>query len=118
MSALRDLRGRFASCSIGNDARPLGKMASRARLGLCVFEIHDRLKEDSSRLGGWRFSRGEGGDYCLMIDVRVLLVQLCRQALSRCLLEALGPGSHTSVDGGLPMDSVRFHKTTVGRRGV
>ena len=46
-----------------------------------------------------------------MIDVRVVLVQLCRQALSLFLLEESRPGSDLSTDGGLPIDSVRFHNT-------
>ena len=48
-----------------------------------------------------------------MIDVRVLLVQLRRQALGLSLLEELRPGSDTSAYGGFPMDSVRFHTTRV-----
>ena len=63
--------------------------------------------------GRWRLSRGRDGDHCLMINFRVALIQLGRQALGRFLLEELRPGSYSSADAGFPMDSVRFHKATV-----
>ena len=46
-----------------------------------------------------------------MINVRVILVQLCRQALGIFLLEALRSGSDLSTNEGLPKDSVRLHNT-------
>ena len=46
-----------------------------------------------------------------MNHVRVILVQLGRQALGVFLLEALRPGSDLSTNDGLPKDSVRFHNT-------
>jgi len=46
-----------------------------------------------------------------MIDIRVILVQLCRQALGIFLLEALRAGSDLSTNDGLPKDGVRFHNT-------
>jgi hypothetical protein len=64
-----------------------------------------------SRLGDSRLSSHGDGDHRLMIDVRVILVQLCRQALGLLLLKELLPGSDLSTYGGLPKDSVRFHKT-------
>ena len=48
-----------------------------------------------------------------MIDVRVLLVQLCRQALGLSLLEELCPSSDSSGEAAFPVDSVRFHTTGV-----
>ena len=51
-------------------------------------------------VGRLRLAAGSDGgrarDHCLMIDVRVILVQLCRQALGLFLLKALGPGSGIS----------------------
>ena len=43
-----------------------------------------------------------------MNDIRVTLVQLCRQVLGLLLLEEVRPGSDSSVSGGFPMDNVRF----------
>ena len=48
-----------------------------------------------------------------MIDVRILLVQLSRQALGLFLRKELRPGSDTSAYGGFPMDRVRFHTIRV-----
>ena len=46
-----------------------------------------------------------------MIEVGVILVQLCREALGLFLLEELGPRPGSSGDVGFPVDSVRFHNT-------
>ena len=64
-----------------------------------------------SQFGDSRFSRRVQGDDCLVIDVRVTLVQLLCQAFGFFLLEKLRPGSDLSTDGGLPINSVRFLKT-------
>jgi hypothetical protein len=71
----------------------------------------DSPEQHLSRFRDRRFSRRGDGNHCLMIDFRVILVQLCRQALGLFLLEKLRPGSDLSTDGGLPKDSVRFHNT-------
>ena len=46
-----------------------------------------------------------------MNDVRVILVQVSRQAIGIFLLEAFRPGFDLSTNDGLPKDSVRFHNT-------
>jgi len=116
------LNGRSCSCPIGNDVRLLGTMEPKARRQLCVYEIHSARivggeafrRSIARRLGGLETDRLDSGrhrDYCLMVDVRVTLVQLCRQALGLFLLEELRPGPNSSGDAGFPMDSVRFHFT-------
>jgi hypothetical protein len=56
-----------------------------------------------------RLSRGGDGDYCLMIYVRIVLVQCCGQAFCLFLLKELCAGPDLPADCGFPMDSVRFH---------
>src|SRR5439155_24345891 len=50
-------------------------------------------------------------DYCLMIDVRVLLVQFFGQSLSLFLCEADRSGSDPSAECGLPVDGVGLFAT-------
>ena len=59
-------------------------------------------------VGVCRLGSGGRRGYGLMIDIRVTLVQLCRQALGLFLLEELRPGPDSSGDAGFPMDSVAF----------
>src|SRR5438128_4423571 len=48
-----------------------------------------------------------------MIDVRVVPVQFCSQALRLFFFKEPGAGSNLPADCGFPMDSVRFHTTLV-----
>lgn len=97
-------------------------MEPKACLQLCVYEIHGARsvggeafrRSTARRLGELEAGRLGGGGrrgYGLMIDIRVTLVQLCRQALGLFLLEELGPRPDSSGDVGFPVDSVRFHNT-------
>ena len=64
-----------------------------------------------SRFRDSRLSRRGDGNHCLMIEVGVILVQLCREALGLFFLEELGPRPDSSGEVGFPVDSVRFHNT-------
>jgi len=50
-------------------------------------------------------------DHRLMLDVRVLLIQLSSQALGFLLFEQYCPGSDLSGDGAFPLDRVGFQVT-------
>src|SRR2546425_5382125 len=60
----------------------LCKVALKARLQLCVGELHDPLNRSVlSWFEDCRRGRGGDWDHCLMIDLWVLLIQFCGQTL-------------------------------------
>src|SRR2546425_8212037 len=104
---------------IGSTAR-LRKVALKARLQLCVGEIHDGQvfqRSAAQWLTGfedYRRGRGDDWDHCLMIDLWVLLIQFCGQTLGLFLFEECRPGSERSGADARPMDRVGFHGALLG----
>jgi len=71
--------------------------------------------ERRNLFGGFRLGRGRRWDYCLVINIRVRLVQFCNQALGLFFFEKLRPGSDPAGDGALPADRVGFHAANWGK---